>query len=182
MWNALMSCGRAKELERMKCFYQEPWKTKVISSIWEKKTAMKNSQNLNACLNSLWFAWGRLGSKDCYLGITCDGVMLDTYTDWEASGWWAFLLWRFLGVLADTELNTSHQCALAAKRSNCILECIKHGITSQSKKMILLLYLVLVHLHLNIVWSSGSGSPGSWTWWLLKVPSNWIVLYYILFI
>ena len=37
---------------------------------------------------------------------------------------------RDLGLLVDSRLNVSQQSALAAKRANCILGCIKHSITS----------------------------------------------------
>ena len=56
---------------------------------------------------------------------------------------------RDLQVLVGSRLSRSQQCALAAKRANRILGCIKHSITRQSKEMIILLYLAMMRPHLE---------------------------------
>ncbi|KAK4824017.1 hypothetical protein QYF61_009608 [Mycteria americana] len=56
---------------------------------------------------------------------------------------------RELGLLVNSRLNMSQQCALAAKRANRTLGCIKHSITSRSKEVIIPLYSALVRPHLE---------------------------------
>ena len=58
-------------------------------------------------------------------------------------------LWRRLGSPLGKKLDMSQQCALAVRKANCVLGCIKKGVAIREREVTVPLCSALVRPHLQ---------------------------------
>ena len=87
-------------------------------------------------------------NSKCWI-VPLQGIKCGHQSDWGDELLASSLAGRVVGVLVSSRLKRCQPCALAAKRANCILQCIKHHTASWSRAGIILVYSVLVRPHLE---------------------------------
>jgi len=91
------------------------------------------------------------GKKSCPCGGTTPGTSICWGGVWLESSFTE----KAPGVLVNTKLTMSQQCALEAQKANDVLGCIRRSAASRLREVIVPIYPTLVRAHLSAVSSPG---------------------------